>query len=233
MSIPGLSELVGTARGFAREVLREAERGLDALPVGPVVVQHAAFDGQGYYVTVFAPGVAAEVGAGDFVYGGMSVAHDPEGTTEVAPRIYRVACGNGSLAEEGEGRRLEFASARPPLRWKAKLREVVEQSFSGGCVDEETRHLRRALAEVLPTPYEHLIHLEAQGLVDDMERSRIQREFDLSDDPTLYGLMNAITRIAHVHRNHAQWRRALALERLGGEVARGDHTPPVGSPAFV
>jgi hypothetical protein len=225
-----LKHLIEVARGFSGDLLRETERQLGGVECGPVVLQHATFDGQAFYVTAFAPGLAAEVGTGDFLYGGFSLAHEPSGATEIAPRIYRVACANGMLAEEGEGRRVEFASAEPPREWKAKLASVVEQSFAGGCLDDETRRLRRALGEMLATPYEYLIHLEAQGLIDDDERSRIQREFDRSDDPTLYGFVNAITRIAHLHRNHDHWRRALALERLGGEVARGDHQPPVGCP---
>ena len=48
-----------------------------------------------------------------------------------------------------------------------------------------------------------------------------------------HGIVNAVTRIAHDHRGADRCARAFSLERLGGEIVRGDHQPPVLEPAIV
>jgi hypothetical protein len=226
-----LEHLITDARGFTRELLAETERLLSAVP-RRLEFQHSVFDRGEVHVDVFAPEIAREVEAGDYVYAGFTLAHDPGVYTEAGVRIYRVACRNGVFVDSADGQRLAFEGGRPPFRWKAKLGRVVAQSFDGGCLGEETRRLRRALREILPTPYEFLLNLRAQGLITDEEQEAIQREFRRADDATVYGLVNAVTRIAHLHRERSDWRRALLMERLGGEIARGDHEPPVGSPVF-
>jgi hypothetical protein len=40
-------------------------------------------------------------------------------------------------------------------------------------------------------------------------------------------LINAVTRIAGRCRDFDDWKRAVELERLGGEILRGDHQVPV------
>ena len=226
-----LEELRRQATGFSRKLLDETSELLSG--VGhDLRVEHAVWSDGEFHLTAFAPGIANEVGVGDYVYAGFFLAHAPEADTEAGVRIYRVACQNGALTDEVEGQRIEFASKRPPLRWRHKLKRVVEKSFDGGCLDEQAQRLRVTLEEMLPTPYEYLIHLVAQELITDEEREKIQREFDRAGDATLYGLVNAVTRIAHDHRSQAAWRRAIEIERLGGEIAAGDHQPPIGSPVF-
>ncbi len=154
-------------------------------------------------------------------------------------RIFRLACRNGALADAVEGqrlvlpRRIERGQPDPYPTWQARLAEVVERAFDGGSVDEETKRFRATTDEMLASPYEFLLNLVAQGLITEEEQSLIQRAFDDAGDSSLYGLVNAVTSIAHRHRYAAQWTRAFAVERLGGEIARGDHQPPVGSPVWA
>lgn len=226
-----LHGLKARARGFSLALLDETEARLSK--VGRELrVEHAVWNDGEFHVTAYAPGIASEVAVGDYVYAGFFLAHAPEGTTEAGVRIYRVACKNGALADETEGQRIEFASLHAPADWREKLGAVVARSFDGGCLDEQTRRLRLTLQEMLSTPYEYLLHLRAQGLITDDEQAAIQREFDRAGDATLYGLVNAVTRLAHAHRSNADWRRALAVERLGGEIAGGEHQPPIGAPVF-
>lgn len=217
------------ASGFSLKLLEEASSLLSAVPrrleLEHSVVQHGEF-----HIDVYAPEVAQEVDPGDYVYGGFSLAHAPDVYTEAGVRIYRVACRNGILVDSVDGQRFEFTGSHPPLRWRKKLARIVSQSFDGGCLGEETQRLRKVQQEILTTPYEYLLNLRAQNLITEEEQTAIQREFDKARDATVYGLVNAVTRIARLHRNRSDWRRALQIERLGGDIARGDHTPPVGSP---
>lgn len=226
-----LQELRARATGFSLALLDETAALLSR--VGHQLrVEHAVWSDGEFHVTAHAPGIASQVAVGDYVYAGFFLAHAPDAETEAGVRIYRVACCNGALADEVEGQRIEFPSMRPPADWKQKLGAVVARSFDGGCLEGQTKRLRLALEEMLSTPYEYLLHLRAQGLITDGEQAQIQREFDRTGDATLYGLVNAVTRVAHTHRSNADWRRALAIERLGGEIAGGEHQPPIGSPVF-
>jgi len=226
-----LDQLRAQATGFSRSLLDETA-GLLARVGYDLSIEHAVWSDGEVHVTAIAPGIANEVSEGDYVYAGFFLAHVPDGETEAGVRIYRVECQNGMLADEVEGQRIEFSSTQPPPEWRRKLADVVARSFDGGCLDEQTKRLRATLDEMLTTPFEFLIHLVAQGLISDAERSEVQHEFDRAGDFTLYGLVNAVTRIAHAHRSSADWRRALGVERLGGEIAGGDHQPPIGSPVF-
>jgi hypothetical protein len=42
----------------------------------------------------------------------------------------------------------------------------------------------------------------------------------------MYGLINAVTQSAHAHRASDKWVRAFQIERLAGEILRGDHNVP-------
>jgi len=85
----------------------------------------------------------------------------------------------------------------------------------------------------LASPFEHLQHLVARGLLAEGERDAARLLFDEGRDASLYGLANAVTAAAHGRRRGSELRRALALERLGAEIVRGDHGPPVGAPVFA
>jgi hypothetical protein len=220
-----LEDLCEQSTGFSEKLLRETRHLLDRVP-HRLRVQNASYEDGRVHLTVHAPELAAEVSSGDYIYGGFALAHDPAGETEAVVRIFRVACQNGLLADEAEGRRLTFLSARPPLRWRTRLAHVVGQAFEGGCLDEDAQLLRQTLREMLTTPYEFLLHLRAQGLISDEEQVQIQSAFDRAGDATIYGLVNAVTSVAHLHAQRHDWRRAHEIERLGGELSRGDHQPP-------
>jgi hypothetical protein len=184
-------------------------------------------------LTLVAPELAREVGAGDMVYGGLYLASSETSLldTEACARIFRVACANGAIVDHGEGRRMVLAKTGECGDWARRLEQVVAKSFEGGTMDEEAARLRRTLDEMLASPYELLVNLRAQGLVTDEEQARIQTEFRRADDLTLHGFINAVTRVAHVHFRAGG--RRFDLERLAGEILGGDHLPPAGVPSWA
>jgi hypothetical protein len=193
------------------------------------------------HLTLVAPSLARVVREGDHLYAGFYLASTETALldTEACVRIFRVACRNGSLAEAAAGqrlvlpRRLALGEPDPYPTWQGRLAGVVERSFDGGSIDEETQRFRAATDEMLASPYEFLLNLLAQGLITEDEQEKIQRAFDEQGDASLYGFVNAVTSIAHGLRGNSRWTRAFALERLGGEIARGDHLPPVGTYAWA
>jgi len=213
---------------------------LRRLPVR-VRLEHCEEERGELYLTAVAPELAGELAEGDYLYGGFYLSHSETtlSDTEACVRIYRVACRNGALMDAVEGqrlvlpRRVRAGAPDPYAGWEERLGRVVARSFDGGEVDLETRRFRSTTSQILATPYELLLHLAAQGLMTPEEQERIQREFNTGRDDSMFALINAVTFQAHVEREGRDWARAFALERLGGEILRGDHQPPVLEPVHA
>jgi len=224
----------------ALELLDEIRNRLGKLAV-EVRLEHCVEEDGDLHLTLVAPGLAGEVNEGDYIYGGFYLAHSETtlAETEASVRIYRVACRNGALMDCSEGQRLVLppivAQGRPDpyAAWPEKLGRVLARSFDGGDVDLEARRFRSTVSQILATPYELLLNLVAQGIVSEEEQARIQREFNQGRDDSLFALVNAVTSQAHGMRDRNDWRRAATLERLGGEILRGDHQPPVLEPVYT
>jgi hypothetical protein len=224
----------------ALELLDEIIGRLGTLPVA-VKLEHCVLEDGELHLTLLAPELAGEVNEGDYIYGGFYLAHSETtlADTEASVRIFRVACRNGALMDCSEGQRLVLPAIQaagvpdPFAGWPDKLGRVLARSFDGGDVDLEARRFRSAVSQVLATPYELLLNLVAQGIVSEEEQARIQREFNEGHDDSLFALVNAVTFQAHQMRDRNDWRRAAGLERLGGEILRGDHQPPVLEPVYT
>ena len=232
--LPAATRLVGNLELLDQAILqfKRADTGIR--------VEHCREEDGELYLTAVAPQPAAEAGVGDFLYGGFILSNSETALldTEACARIFRVACSNGALSDFNEGSRfvlpriLETGRPDPYVNWPARLGEVIARSFDGGNFDEDSRRFRATMEQILATPYEFLLNLVAQGLITEEERGKIQREFREADDATMYGLINAVTRIAHGMRDGNDLRRASDIERLAGEIIRGDHQPPVMEPSY-
>lgn len=185
-----------------------------------------------WMVSLVARDVVDEAVEDDLLYAGVHLSYSPIGDTEACSRVFRLICRNGALTDTADGRRVVF-NRHLPSDWQSQLERVIKTGFSGPSLSEDTARLRRYVQETLSSPYEHLCHLVAQGLITADEQVAIQRAFTKSGDQSMYGLINAITSIAHLHRDDDDWRRALAMERLGGEIIRGDHMPPTWHPQLI
>lgn len=222
------------------DLLDEVIHRLRSLPVA-VRLEHCIEEDGDLHLTLVAPELAGQVNEGDYIYGGFYLAHSETtlAETEASVRIYRVACRNGALMDCSEGQRLVLppivarGAPDPYAGWPEKLGRVLARSFDGGDVDLEAQRFRSTVSQILATPYELLLNLVAQGIVSEEEQSRIQREFNEGRDDSLFALINAVTFQAHAMRERNDWGRAAALERLGGEILRGDHQPPVLEPVYT
>jgi hypothetical protein len=182
-------------------------------------------------LAVVAKGLGRNVEVRDVVQAGFCLENSETMTFKpfAATRVFRVACENGYLVETEQGQSAVLSTGAD---WRTAVAQVVDKSFSAEGLDRDAAHFRAAMAQMLMTPYELLCNLVAQGYISDEEQSAIQAEFDEVGDFTLYGLINAVTRIAGQCRDSDDWKRAVELERLGGEVLRGDHQPPVFDPVY-
>lgn len=186
------------------------------------------------HVAVVATDLGRNLDLGDRVNAGFFLQNSESGgfATIACERAFRVACENGALVECEPAQSLQITPSKQTdlgesgQRWQKKLPEVIARSFSADGLDVDLARFRATLTQMLVTPYELLCSLEAQGLISADEQSAIQTCFDDAADFSLYGLINAVTQVAHRLRQSDAWVRAFQIERLGGEILRGDHNLP-------
>jgi hypothetical protein len=184
--------------------------------------------------------LAAAVGGhnvvpGDEIRGGLYIRNSESRRFEtlICTRLYRVVCANGALMECDKEQSFTLASgASPPTDWRQQVSQVVCRSFDEQALRLDFQRFEATASQMLVTPYEFLCNLVAQQLIEDDEQSRIQAIFNDNADFTLYGLINAVTQSAHDYRASDQWIRAFQIERLAGEILRGDHNSPAFDAAF-
>jgi hypothetical protein len=197
-------------------------------------VDHCHEDDGDLHLAVVATDLGRNLDVGDRVNAGFFMQNSERGAfaTLACERLFRVACENGALLECEAAQSLQITPsiqinrADNARRWQKKLPEIVARSFSAEGLDVDLARFRATIEQMLVTPYELLCNLEAQGLISASEQSAIQAAFDDAADFSLYGLINAVTQVAHRLRRSDAWTRAFQIERLGGEILRGDHNLP-------
>jgi hypothetical protein len=153
--------------------------------------------------------------------------------TFACTRVFRVACRNGALLECEKGQSFTISAADvPPVDWQLKIGQVINRSFSGAGIDVDAARFHATTQQIIVTPYEILCSLTAQELITDEEQRDIQAAFTEAADFSMYGLINAVTQAAHRLRSNDRWARAFHLERLGGQILRGDHNLPALDPVW-
>jgi len=211
------------------EVLESLVESLRALRLEIEVDYCVEFDGD-VRLAVIARDLARDMSLGDSVRAGLSLEMSGGGAfpARACERLFRVVCANGAIVqfERGQSATLQASS------WRPQLESVVARSFSADGLDRDAARFRATTRQMLVAPYELLCHLAARRIVSDDEQSAIQREFDAAGDATMYGFINAVTRVAGRLRESDAWKRSIELERLGGAILRGDHQPPVSEPAY-
>lgn len=234
----GLPDIRAALTGRRRKVSRNAIDNLellnhvvDSLRELPwrFYVDHCHEENCQLHLAVMAVDLGRNLDVGDKLNAGFFLqnSESAECETLACSRIYRVACENGALLECEKAQSFTIsAGTAPPADWQLKIGQVVDRSFSGDGVDVDLARFRVTTQEMIVTPYEFLCHLSAQGLITDDEQSEIQAAFSDAADFTMYGLINAVTQTAHSLRANDRWARAFQIERLGGEILRGDHNIP-------
>lgn len=193
-------------------------------------IDHCHEDSGDMHIAILATDLGRNLAVGDKLNAGFFLHNSENRKTDTlaCSRIFRVNCQNGALLECEKGQSFTIvASDRAPVDWRLKLTNVINRSFSGDGVDTDLARFRATIDHMVVTPYELLCHLAAEGLIDEVEQSDIQSAFTEAADFSMYGFINAVTQVAHELRSNDCWLRALQIERLGGEILRGDHNLPM------
>lgn len=195
----------------------------------PFYITHCHETGGDLHLSVTAAQHGYHVTKGDEIRGGLYIRNSEfcRFETLICTRLFRVMCTNGTLMECDREQSFSIAiDDRPPADWQTKISQVIQRSFDNVALNLDYKRFEATTRQMIVTPYELLCHLAAQGLIADDEQSDIQATFHSNADFTLYGLINAVTQTAHAHRGSDRWLRAFEIERLAGEILRGDHNLP-------
>lgn len=191
------------------------------------------------FLSLVAPKLKRPVKRGDLICGGFYLANSETDLcdTEAGERVFRMVCSNGAIIEVQQGQKM-IVERRPVggisrdfCDWPVELKAVVRRSFDAECFGDDVAQFASTMS-IATGATEPLLHLAAQGLIDEEELPGIEAAFNRAGDQTVFGLVNAITQAAHALRDGDNWRQALEMERLGGEIIRGDHLPPSLVPVF-
>lgn len=221
-------------RPTAKGVIANAdllEVAVDALRdiTSPFFITHCHEADTDLHLSVAAAGKGYCVTAGDELRGGLMIRNSESRrfATLISTRLYRVVCANGLLMEsEREQSFCMSTGEMPPADWQAQVRQVIHRSFDENALKFDFKRFEATADQMLVTPYEFLCNLVAQQVITEDEQAEIQTNFNENADFTMYGLINAVTQTAHAHRASDQWIRAFQIERLAGEILRGDHNLP-------
>jgi hypothetical protein len=202
----------------------------------PFYVTHCHEADGDLHLSLAAAGRGHRVTPGDEIRGGLFVRNSETRRFEtlLSTRLYRVVCANGAIVESQEQPSFVVASTdSPSADWRAQVRRVVRRSFDERALKSDFARFESTANQMLVTPYEFLCHLTARQAITEDEQADIQAIFDDNADFTLYGLINAVTQSAHARRASDEWVRAFQIERLAGEILRGDHNLPALEPVYA
>jgi hypothetical protein len=201
----------------------------------PFYITHCHEVGGDIHLSVAAAQHGYRVTTGDEIRGGLYIRNSESCRFEtlICTRLFRVVCANGMLMECDKEQSFSVPiDEAPPANWQKRITQVIQRSFDDVALDLDCRRFEATGCQTLVTPYEFLCNLAAQRLITDDEQSEIQSAFNDNADFTLYGLINAVSPTAHEHRASDRWVRAFEIERLAGDILRGDHNLPAFDAAY-
>lgn len=188
------------------------------------------------YVQAVTPKVQGEVKVGDVVQAGVVISNSEvgAGSLKVEPLHYRLACQNGMILpsalkkhhvgrsgdgewEAGEANEVFSDDTRrlDDKAFWAKVNDVVTASVSEIHFNKTLEVMRNAAKQEVGDPTEAVeVLADRYGFSDD-EQKGVLSHLARGGDLTLWGLANAVTRVAE---DITSYDRAVEFERIGGEV---------------
>ncbi len=239
--------MVRTLDGYHRAFLSDRYRVLDHLDVVqtmlPVlsdvglantdVVSTEITDRRLYFKALF-PKLQAEVKRGDVVQAGIVISNSEigQGSVNVQPLIYRLACINGMIRADfgmkkyhvgrlaGEGKDAYRFFKDDTLKaddeaFMKKMRDVITAAATEAQFNMLLEDLRESTERKVNDPLGAIQEVtKAYSLTDD-DSSAVLKHFIEGGDLSQYGIAQAVTRHS---QDVADYDKATDLERMGGQI---------------
>lgn len=198
--------------GRAREDVRRFEDLLRPRMPSCLVGRCLVDEGGDFAVSVYPvdrPG--PEVRTGDAFFAGVQMYGNASmGVVFVQPHVLRLICMNGAAISASGG--ATFYLRRNDVDVEGDIESVLEVGFSNGLVETAESQLKRSSSIPLPAISESVLQVILR-MHESITKSVLHAL--RSEEGTLYGLYNAITRVA---RDTADLRTTMRLERIAGRI---------------
>jgi len=171
----------------------------------------------------------AEIRKGDVVQAGLMIKNSEIGVSrfQVEPFILRLFCLNGMVTPDNGmskthiGRKMvEGIYSRDTQELNAlaslsEMRDIIKATLNGQTFDNTVKALIAASETTIEKPTQAINNICLHSGYNDTEQENIMFNFMRQNDPTKYGLLNAITSTA---KNAATAERMVSLETTASEI---------------
>jgi len=186
------------------------------------------------YVKVVQPYNIAEIREGDKVIPGLMLSNSEVGAGKwkLEPFMLRLLCSNGMIGEEvisrihlgermGEGIYSEQTKQlEDELVW-SKVRDVIDVTFDDQHFREWVDRLRRGTEVEVESPVAVVENVAVDYVITDEGKRDLMDYFTVKEDPTQWGIANAMTRLAQTQENVDE---QIRLERAGNKIGTMEET---------
>ncbi|OGW81647.1 MAG: hypothetical protein A3G33_08310 [Omnitrophica bacterium RIFCSPLOWO2_12_FULL_44_17] len=230
----------GDTYGIIRAVLSERYRVIDHMDVvlsaleelrkfSGIQIESCDLTEERMYLRVSHPGVHAEVRPGDEIRAGLILSNSETGmgSLYVKPRLLRLICKNGMVTDLGVeqihlGKKLseEFLYSDETQRLEnelifRKVKDMVTSIFSPETFRKLVSQLQEATAVAIMEPEKAIKNIVARYSLTETHKEEILKSFIDEGDSSKYGLIQAVTYIAHSEEDPQESTR---IEAIGGDI---------------
>ena len=237
--------MIRTLKGDARAFLSDRYRRLDnedlaeaMLPIlgkfPNIRIESCEVTDSRFYIKAVTEQLSGEVSKGDIVYGGVVLSNSEvgQGALKIEPMIFRLVCKNGLIVpdygmkkfhigrvqgiEEMFARLSEETIEADDKAFWLKARDILNYTLTEEVFGKIVGNMREAKDDVIKIdPIDAVEKLSKKRGYSMEEQRSILTNLLSHEEPTRYGLSNAITRTA---QEVASYDRATFLEYEGAEV---------------
>jgi hypothetical protein len=240
--------LIRIADGKIRAILSNRYRVLDNYDLAMLVlarakehraiIQQCSLTETHMYVKLVVPNYVEAVKSGDDVVPGLVVSNSEVGVGafRVEPFLFRLICKNGLIGETNLykvhlGSRLEIGEdlvykddtrkAQDDALWM-QVRDVIDSTFDPTVLRALVAKLRDT-QNVKVEKVREALDVTAKNLSLSKEMSDELLSYFTYEGPTIYGLINSVTRMA---QNFTDYEDKIRCERYAGEILELNAVPP-------
>ena len=188
------------------------------------------------YIKIVLIKSAVAIQKNDIVARGILISNSEvgRGNLRVELFVYRLACENGLILPDAPQKKFRKVHRGAPIKNPCncelpidfgftqeaceifdQIRSIVHETIVDARFENAVEQLRESSRIPIEDAYEWIARLAKKFRLDDDERLAIRMQVPATSTLTLYDMINAVTASAHFAKNY---KRAIALERLGGEI---------------
>jgi hypothetical protein len=207
--------------------------GLEKLKEYDAKIVQSYIDDNNVWIKAVTPRITQEVKVGDIVQQGILIKNSETGSgaLSIEPLFWRLWCLNGAISagafrEIHLGRDNETGAYSNNVKEAEdkiiymKARELIEKTFNGDLLAKYADDARRSADEQIEKPVEYVNDIAATFKFSEGLKNSILDSFIKQNDPTIWGLSNAVTDLAKSFPIAGQ----VKMEKIGYKIMMKDFT---------